>query len=315
MTVLAYETWNDLADGKAVLAKLKDFAVAQGWTNVEYQTSKAWTNLGGGVYGWAAGSEDFLLLTSPGWGSQTLQFRMRVYPTSGDALDNTFEIQGHKGTTSYDTGSTHPLLKTATVWSINRPWHSLPSSTIPVTWLFGNDKFLMVVCKVDDEFCVFIPFGTFELVDPSETEADFLPWNVTAYGPTQRWYSHQISFPYDFSTADCIYYDGARKASTGGVNWTMSTSTNTYSGSKFDNYGRAVLRNIYSAIRPIFKQKFYVQKTSDSRYRLLGSAWVYRIWTEGLQIGQKIKYGSDEYLVFPNGRVLEWFMGIAVRIV
>lgn len=314
MSVLNYEIWNDLADGKAVLAKLKDFAVAQGWTNAEYQTSKAWTNTGGGVYGWTAGTEDFLILTSAGFGAQSLQFRIRVFPTSGDALDNTFEIQGHKGATTYGTDSVHPIVKTATVWTINRPWHSLPSSTIPVTWLFGNSKFLMVICKVDDQYTVCIPFGSPDLVDPAETECDFLPWQSSTYGSTQKWYNHNMTIPFDLATTDVIYFDGARKGSTGSVNFVLTNTTGNVTNFKFGSYGLGVRQNNYSLIRPIFKQKIWVQKASDSRYRMVGTSWVYRVWTEGIAIGQKIKYGSDEYLFFPSGDSLVSKIGIAVRI-
>ena len=315
MTILPYEIHNDLADFKAVALKLKNFAVAQGWTLISYQTSVQWASIGGGLFGFIAGTEDFLHITSPGFGSQSLQYRLRIQNNVSDSLDGIIYVYGHKGSTSYNTSSsTHPAAQTSPsqLWTI-RPEHSFPRSTIPTTWLFGNEKILMVVCKVDSLFSTSMIFGSVDLVDSAETEGDFYPWKSGAYGTAQAWYNHNVIFSLDNATADVIYYDGVRKSSTAGANFILTTG-NGFTNSIFDGYGRCIQRNIYSDIRPIFKQKFYVQKTSDSRYRLLGTGWVYRLWTEGIEIGQKIKYGSNEYLCFPQGRVLEWFMGFAVRI-
>ncbi len=317
MTVLAHEIHNDLADFKAVMLKLKDFAVAQGWTLVSYQTNVQWASIGGGSFGFIAGTEDFLHLTSTGFGSQSLQYRLRIQNNASDSLDGIVYVYGHKGSTSYNASSaTHPAAQTSPsqLWTI-RPEHSFPrgGSPIPTTWLFGNSKFLLVVCKVDDDFIQTMCFGSTDLVDSAEAEGDFYPWKSTTYGTSQRWYNHNVGFSLDNTTVECIYYDGARKSTTAGANFVLTTG-NGYTNSKFDAYGRCIQRNIYSEIRPIFKQKYYTIKASDSRYRLLGTGWVYRLWTEGLIEGQKIKYGANEYLCFSGGRTLEWFMGFAVRI-
>lgn len=317
MTVLNYEVYNNLTDFKAVMLKLKDFAVAQGWTLVNYQTNVQWASIGGGSFGFIAGTEDFLHITSTGFGSQSLQYRLRIQNNAADSLDGIVYVYGHKGSTSYNaSSSTHPAAQTSPsqLWTI-RPEHSFPrgGSPIPTTWIFGNEKFLLVVCKVDNEFCVTMCFGSVDLIDSAETEGDFYPWKSNTYSTSARWYNHSVVFSLDNTLFDCIYYDGARKTTNAGANFIL-TPANSYTNQRFDAYGRCIQKNAYSEIRPIFKQKYYVQKSSDSRYRLLGTGWVYRIWTEGLEIGQKIKYGGNEYLCFPQGRVLEWFMGFAVRI-
>ena len=60
--------------------------------------------------------------------------------------------------------------------------------------------------------------------------------------------------------------------------------------------------------------KFFLSRNKAIRWVHLGKAWVYRIDTEGLEIGERVKYGSEEFLCFPNGRVNERFKGFAVQI-
>jgi len=313
MTVLGFEIHENLVDHHDLIDKMRAFAVTKGWTVALYQTNSVWANQGGGVYAWDPGSEDFLILTSPGFGSQDLQFRFRVEDSGAVATHEWVQINGYTGSTALDPIFTHPLIQTTigTPWTQANRHHSFPSQTIPKTWFFGNDKIIIVVVEVDSTFCVTMVFGSVNLFDTTEIEGNlYMPRGSSS--SVNHWFNHNTLVSFDFSVSDLVFYDAEGKVNSG-TNFSFNTSglsTNT----RFGSLGDCVLRNAFSEIRPMFKQTIYTQRNSDSRYLPLGDPWVFRLDTEGLGIGEKICLGTKEFLAFPNGRVNERFKGFAVQI-
>ncbi len=301
MTVLNLTFHASINGAKDWLLKLKDFCVAQGWTLDDYQTSVDW-NVGGFV----AGSDDILFVSSNGFGSQNLFFRMK---TTEDAdPDNTFvEIGGHLNNT-IDTGSgTHPVENGN--WNTSTIQGSFPDS-IPAAWFFGNDKFICVVTKLDSTYVEYFTFGSIELVDTSETEGNFI--GVSRTSSAQEWFDKTANNPFD-NSSNTVFYNGAQKSSSdAGWNFHM-LENNQFSNQKFFSYGALILQNDYSEIRPITKQIMYVEDSVDSQWFELGDSWVYRMKNNGLSIGETVKYGVEEYLVFPYTKQNEAFNGVAFR--
>lgn len=316
MTVLNYEFHENLADHHELLEKLKDFAVSEGWTATVFQQNVEWANLGGGTYGWDTGSETFLMLNSTGYGSQDLQFRFRGEADGGEPTHEWIQCYGYVGSTSLDTSvATHPVQQTTigTRWSLSGST-SFPSQTIPKTWLFGNDKFLLVVCQVDNLFVKTLAFGSVELFDSSETEGNLFLHQDSSLPETagNYWFNYNTLVVFDTATDDFLLFDGSKDDCR--TSFTFNASNNHVNGA-FYSYGQAVNRNnSVSARRPMYKQDYFALDSGDGRWVHLGKAWVYRIDTEGLEIGERVKYGSEEFLCFANGRVNERFKGFAVQI-
>ncbi len=318
MTVLSYVQHNDVSDWRDMMQKFQAFASGQGWTIVTNLQSVEWVHQGGGIYAFDPGAEDYIVMTSTGFGSQSLQFRIRVSPNSGDVNDGIVSIGGHKGATGHDTSNaTHPNLQTGggnTLWTF-RDQFSFPRATFPSLWIFGNDKFLFMVAQTDTDYVKTICFGSPELIDTTETEGDLFLWQSSSYPTSARWYNKQMQNPFDLATTGVIYYDGDRKNSNlAGVNYTISTLEVVTNRLFTAGYGRLVQRNAYSRVKPLYKQQFFVRHNIDSRWRQLGSSWIYRMDVTDLLIGEQFKLGpTDTYIGFPQG-LNTWVKGFAVRI-
>src|SRR3990172_4813489 len=89
MSLLNYVLYNDVANHHDFMLKLKDFCLAQGWTIVRFYQTIQWASIGGGLFGFVAGTEDYLEVTSPGYGSQNLHFRFRMN-NAGTPVNNEY---------------------------------------------------------------------------------------------------------------------------------------------------------------------------------------------------------------------------------
>ena len=113
MAVLNYELHEKLADHHAMLSALKDFAVAQGWTNVFFNQNATWAHQGGGVYAFDPGAESFLILHSTGYGSQDLQYRFHGGALGTIATHEWLSMYGYVGSSAIDFNSgVHPVSQT-----------------------------------------------------------------------------------------------------------------------------------------------------------------------------------------------------------
>ena len=311
MSVLTMQQHANLTGAKDWLLKLKDFLTARGWTIDSYLTDVLWQDTGGGVFGFVAGGgagDDILFVSSNGFGSQNLFFRMK---TTEDADPNStfIEIGGHLNNTLDTASSTHPVSNGN--WNSSRFQGSFPDA-IPAAWFFGNDKFVCVVSKLDSTYVEYFTFGTLELVDTTETEGNFV--GVTRTSTNQEWFDKSANNPFD-NNNNTVFYNGAQKSnSEAGWNFTLTDSSNSFSNNKFFSYGNLVLVNDYSEIRPVTKQIMYVEDDVDGQWFELADSWVYRVRNDGLSIGEVIKFGTEEYVTFPYTKQNEFFNGVAVRI-
>ena len=70
---------------------------------------------------------------------------------------------------------------------------------------------------------------------------------------------------------------------------------------------------MYSSRIPIFQQHIF-QITGDSRWQEIGAYPFGRINVDGMKIGERVKYGAEEYVTFPLNIVDVNTCGFAVRI-
>jgi hypothetical protein len=306
MTVLNVELQSNLVDEKDWLEKLKDFCQAQGWTIDAYEQDKNWQSGTGFVNGNGSG-DDYLFVSSNGFGNQNLVYRMKT-DRSNTANSNFIEIGAFTTTVFSTTTNTNPVLQNDK-FNLRTLAIGLPSSTILRAWFCGNDKFIYVPTQIESDYVEHFSFGSVELFDPSETEGNFVGHTRTS--SLQHWFLKNSAFPPFDSIDRSILYNGVGETDAG-TNYRLTANNTTNSG-RFFGYGHLIVQNAFSQIRPLQKQLYYVQDDSDGLWFPLGQTWIYRINTTDLNIGEKLFYGSEEYIVFPFRTPLQ-VMGVAVRV-
>lgn len=304
MTVLNHAIEIGVSSPKDFLSKLRTFAIAQGWTVDTYETDKNWVNGTGFVSGGGSG-EDYLFISSSGFGSQSLFYRLATrninannnFIECGAFLDNVFETNT----------STKPHLQTDK-WNTNTLSLGMPDGAILKTWFFGNDKCLHAVNLIESDYLEHMFFGSVELFDTTEAEGYFSGYSRTT--TLQEWFDKNADNPYDRLDRSLYYNGSAKSAADAKTNFTCNKTSVT--GTAFFSYGQVLTSNNFSPIRPLEKQIYFVEDL-DGQWLPLGNTWAFRLDFTGLNIGQSYFFGAEEYLVFPYGKQGE-NNGVAFRI-
>lgn len=306
MTILSYVEHEELATHHVALEKLKDFALARGWTVLDWQTNVRWA-WSGSQYDFIAGSESFLMLQSAGYGAQTLHFRLRGEAAGTDPNHEWVQLGSQPaGSTSINHASSdHPVQQSA--WNLYR-YNSFKPVSIPKMWIFGNDKFLMAVTQMNSIWCNILAFGTVELFDTADDEGQFCGYGQA--GSSMQWYEYSEVDPF-LNKSGLVYYDGAAKIGS----TLMHSMASPFDG--FFAYMDCTLENAFSEVRPEFQGLVYVRHNSDSLWRILGTFPVYRVDVRGYQMGEIATYGSKKFVCFPSCKLndADRYYGLAVRIV
>lgn len=317
MSILNYEVHTNVTDHHDFMLKLKNFASAQGWSVQTWETNKIWGDIGGGVYGWIAGAEDFLEIRSTGFGGQAMQFRLRL-EDAGVNNNRWLQLGAFAGTVGYDTANAaHPVIRDDAAdsnWNSSR-YFGLSSETMPAVWFFGNEKIIIWVVKYDATYIQVCGLGSLDLLDSTETEGE---WAGHTIGATyEYWYTKSAHLCFDWDQL-CIRWAGVALASNTDVQYSFRANYGKYSAITVDflsYFNSVIIENKYSSRRPLFRQDVYVKDSADGKWFLLGRHWAYRLQHEGLKIGEEITYGSEKYITFP-WRVLDVdTSGFAIRVV
>lgn len=327
MAVLAYTSYTSINDAKDFLAKFRTFAVAQGWTSVEYNTSQQWRSTN--PYGWIAGDEDFLELYSTGYGFQPLRYRFRVDPY--DAQEQTlYYCPVNPGYPAYNTGiTTHPALQNC--WQIAAYMGiSLPASSFPGCYFFGNNKFLMAVIKVTTTTCLAFAVGTIELLPELRGTTGWLcHWPACYWGgqgySASRWFSADTNpmcwlwptawngYAVSGTTVCKAWYDGAAKTDTGVKLNVSIPANNPFSYGNFNKLNYCLVLNGFTSKRVALTSTVYGLNGTSGEWYPAGSMWDTNILYAGLSIGDTVKFGADQYIAFPN-LLQSYTYGHALRI-
>ena len=306
MAVLNYDIQINVASHHAILTKIKDFALAQGWSILNYleNVQWAWT---GTQYDFVAGDEYFLEIQSSGFGNQILHYRFRSLIPS-DPTDAKIEVSAQHGEAIDHSSSLHPIYQNdwATVSSGAYRRFSFLGTTIPKVYLFGNVWFIAVAAQISNNYCNFMAVGSLELTDTSLSEG-----NYCCRGNGAKWDATLSCFDYLNGSWIGVYLDaGGRIADT---NIRFSTNNAWYGGAGM-RYARALVKNSWSIVRPVAQPTVYV-KNAAGLWQSIGYLPIYRMNTLNLQIGEELKYGNDRYICFPNTRRLtEYKGGVAFRV-
>ena len=312
MSLLNYQVHYNPTSHKDVLSKIRTFAVARGWTSDKYVTSKDWLwDSGNSKYDWLAGTSDFLQLYSNGYGTHELVYRLHWEGTGVDGLSEWGHLTGMKPgkRTTNDQIGTKPYLQDTFSGAYGYT-DSFPSGAHVALWLFGNDKFIIVVDQVSSDTLLMFYFGTIELFQEAMSTYSFC--RMAQFSTTNhKWYNMKLydywNTPWDSGwnvTSGGHYlqcwWDGNSSSADRVRHNCKFTTIDTYSHFAFNSLPRIVRANSFTGKRVLLKPTVFGQRRSDNVWMPIGTFPIYRIECSGLQIGEKVTYGSEEYLVFPN---------------
>jgi hypothetical protein len=326
MDVLSYVTHTSVAGTKDWLSKLRSFAIAQGWTSVEYQTSKTWASIGGGNYGWVAGNHDFLELNSAGYGSQTLRYRFRANYI--DATDTSLYWGPiDPGYPAYSTtSSTSPEIQNN--WETNASYRiiSMPTSTFAQCWFFGNSHFIWCVLKVSTTEIISFGFGSPQLATEYQTTTEgqmkwspctnvnngaVYKWNVMTAN-SGNWFSG-LSWSPANGSGFCVWKNAAARYNNYyRVNIRIIRDDAQPHTGMFNMLPYAVCYNSFANQRPIFAPTVFFLNNSGL-WEPVGTLPLGYCVFQGCGIGDTLEYANEDYLVFPN-MLSTYKYGYAVRI-
>lgn len=314
--VLNYEIHENLASCRDFFQKLKLFAVAQGWTLKREEIDKQWASIGGGQYGFVTGTQDYMELFSVGHGSQYLNFRF--YLRNESATDaQAFYVRGHRYDTYKTSVSTHPVDINATESAWNdiyrySGYHSLKRTNIPAVWFFGNSKFICWVMQCTYTYFVSGFFGSPNLFYESET---YLACVSRAYDSEVPWTYFTLESVFDSGLDVGLLINNITTLCLDHVrhNFSIANDGIRITNNCFYPMSHVMKKNAVSNVRPIAPHLIYIKNSDLTRWYCPGNLWIGRIVFDGLSAGQKLKYGSEEYLVFPVTSLSNYY-GNAFRI-
>ena len=324
ITLLNTASYTNVAGGADFFDKFRTFAVTTcGWTDVNTQTDKYWGNTGGGVYGWINTTpalwEDYLAISSVGYGAQTMRFEFRRRPF--DATRDRFYICPiNPNFTAISTASsTHPVKQTNRCWQVsvgddyteaNMP--NVGYGNYTACHFFGNSKFIAVINQYTTGVNVIWGIGTPELYPELQSRTDL--W--------QHWYCHQHSadtanYWWDvISTNTTYWWNGlAHLSSDAGngynvwlendkrlndhVRYSIGTDKNTEPEGAFENLKYLVKFNGFSNKRTIIQPRVYYKTVGGTFWPAGTMPFGYTTFS-GLAIGEEIDVGGETFKVFPT---------------
>ena len=347
MTLVNYAYHTNVTDSKDWLAKLRTFAIAQGWDGNDYRTNVEW-DVAYPYTGWLAGDGDFLQLTSTCYGSCDKAV-YRFYAENQDASEDLLHHCAHT-TNVYDAAvSTWPVRAWyggQNCWAADDDYWgtSMPSSDhgIDKMWLFGNQYYIYVVCQFDDYLMPTWHFGSIDLYPEHQSRTDCAfygssNWQFDIDSDSQtgdwswalraryRWGPGLLfGFPYILYGTDrpndVVYFSGQ------GQNWDDEGASYSYwpefAGSSFtsrkENGAYNFCKNVlevtgYSAKRLGFRVDFFAKDTDAGDIVPLGKTPFYVIPFNGMSPGESVTYDGKTYLCFPF--IFTWWnRGYAFRI-
>jgi len=333
MAIMTFEEHINVADEQELLNRLQLFLASQGWTINHHIENQNWVHLGGGVYGFAAGDEFFLDVSSNGYGNQTLHYRFRIW----GALTSRRYLYGGMGygDTSFDTTvSNHPVQRvykpSAPSWEYypfsaggtsQPPLQSFVSDEImPRVWFFGfEQKYCCVVIQLDSQRVHYFHFGTMEMHDFNADYGAF----IHGFGNVD-WKTQLVLTPFDYNYwygfDEYVDHDSRGGAAKNKNNWSMTTSASGVHGEQLVSWAFNAQprffchQNDFSELRPLARPYHYVIDPADGIWFYSGRPFYYRGSVVNHRIGERFSISVEDYISFPNFQVDLSQIGVIFRI-
>jgi len=295
---------------KDALSKLRSFMITQGWTSEEYQTSVDWASDGDGTYSWHAGSDDFLQISSDGYGSQVLRVRILVEYDSGYANHYRWHchvIDPTAGSNYLDTTSTNPVDQDRMGDRANYNWMSVPSGSFNELYLFGNDKWILIGFRCTSTTYITCHFGTPELYSEYQdtTEIAWGPACASRVDNDFYWdeldsglHTNRFFTPFVLTTAFDLVWWRAASRDSGYMRYNIYTNTANGLAEFWNDLLDVVQVNSWTGKR-IMQQPLVLLLNTSSVWEPVGHHPCHFIRMSGLSLGETLTYGTEQYMCFP----------------
>lgn len=314
ISTLTYTREATINDGYDLLVKLESFASGLGWST-EIQHDKAWTDTGGGVYGWTAGGYDFLELKSTGYGPQNLVYRFLWNPVTPSTRGDLNYSLIDPNNPTYDTSSTYPHLQDRVNSTAAYNKMSLPDAAFADgAYFFGNARFIVVIIGLYTDLQSSFAMGIPDLLPELRIEPE-----ISFFWPGQNYFSNSSTYWWDYikTGSNYVYWEGfwgyhdqatvyqwykekiEGSASTGETTANIITSLNTAPQGDFANLRYLVRYNSFSDKRVGAQPTVYLKNGDTGQWFPCGVMPFMLIPYSGLSIAGTITYGSDTYRTFP----------------
>jgi len=344
MSTLNYQAYSTPASGKEMLQNIAAKASAWGWTLGEDKT--------GADYGWvqttgwslAAGDQRFLQLENGTISEHSQQLCYRFVVDNDATYDDILKVSGipyadktYDINDAYDPCEQDHYNGRNTQGSADFRSASIPDSSFNNMWIFGDEKFIAVVCQVDSDHVYSFAFGLPELIPEFKSRSDLMgvwiggstyqyKWSDMDSSPTQFW---PFCSPEHETAANgydrYIYWDSAGRTHTDDYlhNFYLHNDQPVYdsmhwSSTPGEGLGMRMelgMRMIsYNNFRMVQKPAMFIRDTASSKFYMFGTLPVYHFPYSGLTIGEEVDWGGSTYIVFPIQKqgVSDWGFGFKV---
>jgi hypothetical protein len=314
--IVNYQKIVNVNGAQGLLAGLRAFAIAQGWTSESYLTNVKW--LTGSGYVASGGYLDFLQLFSNGYGNQQLRYRFEAYPDQGSypQVSWFFNCPTIPGNPTYNTASsTRGCYQDQ--WQASR-WYdwNMPNSTFPAAWFFGHGKtWLFWVAQITSEWAIGGGIGTVLLLPEFQSRVD--DWQMYFAGcysysfPQSHWYninSYRTRWGMQLQPATNaadwrMMYSPASQYNRSV--WTDTVRSNCYTdassnvGGHFGRLHEVVQFNAFTNKHVAVLPSWFYRDFASGQWHVIGTLPISMIKNNGFNFGDSLFFGSDEYLAFP----------------
>ena len=270
MEVLNYTYHTSVEGPEQMLNYVNAFAVAQGWSLVEWREGCNWVS----GAGWDSGNDTYLELSSTGYGTQTLRYRLHA--EYDDPQNTWIYLSGVRpdapeyaedGTYSPNLQSDHSWWQECSIVPTLYPARmSMPSGRFPAMWVWGDQKTIVVIVQLSALMYDSFAFGSPRLFSEfhTTTEAHGLWIGKNSYfddllnaywwnfeNEWDRWFWCFAAFPVYIGSTNWyspyfkqIYWDGAERGAVYGEHIEYGTSLHicrtggTWGNFTYTQYGR-----------------------------------------------------------------------------
>lgn len=313
MEAVDYEVYTSIPttnNYSVVLENLADFAEDHGWTVDELKVGYNWGNFGG----WVTGTESFLQMHCNDI-LRPITWRFRTAAVTGGnyyAADYCGDVHRIYNSST----ATHPINQN-TALSTNMQGFKIASLNNALSqWIFGNNRWLFMVIQLNAIACSSIFFGIPNLLNNSSTVGHMI-WK-TCVDPTYNYLGNIPIGNNYWPSSERLAGPWSTQLSGGpgtGFAGQVTTSLYGFCGSNIRYLSVAGTTGQYSGKGFLMQRLLQLQSWSGKRFIVVPLVYSHPAPTNtfspfaympigmvkfaGLEIGQSLFYGSEEYKVFP----------------
>lgn len=299
-----YSKFTNVAGAADVLSKLKTFCEANGWTTGYYAASVDWASDGDGTYSFAhAGDETHWQTYSNGYGNQDIYTRFKLDPWDAQSDNlNMGAINPADGSVNENI-STEPYdqnnINYVSVDPIN-----LPNASFPEMCIIGDDKTIIVICRVTTILTITFGFGNIDLLSGEQGREDNIFWWFPQQITSPEWYERTSPITTGSLYSPLMHVlrnyvvEGAYQLTDSARNMSIVGPTGILSH-YWANRAEIAAMNSFSGFRTMVSVPVLVKNQTTSVWRVIGHLPYYIIPWSGLTWGQTITRGAETYMVFP----------------